>query len=107
MDHISLAAWLQITGPTFAVMVIGFGLLWNSQQTMTAQLLQVTRSLGNLEGAVHALDTRIDKLEGSISRLDARIDKLDERLDKLDVTVGKLSDVIQQLAQAVTRLAPA
>ena len=30
----SFAGWLKLSGPTFSVMLCGFTLLWNSQETM-------------------------------------------------------------------------
>ena len=37
--RIPFSAWLKISGPTFAVMALGFGALWNAQQATTQQIL--------------------------------------------------------------------
>jgi outer membrane murein-binding lipoprotein Lpp len=91
LNRISLMAWLQISGPTFATLVFGFTLLWNAQQAQTGNLLELQRSVGRLEGSINGLDARVGSLEGSISRLDARIDKLDSRIDKLGNAVDALA----------------
>jgi hypothetical protein len=74
-SRISLVTWLQITGPTFAALVFGFSLLWNSQQATTAQLLEVNRSLGRLDGSLSALDARIERLGDSVERLSERVER--------------------------------
>jgi hypothetical protein len=38
---ISFAGWLKVSGPSFAVMLCGFTLLWNSQETMRSQMLEL------------------------------------------------------------------
>ena len=38
---ISFAGWLKISGPTFAVMALGFGALWNAQQATTQQIMDL------------------------------------------------------------------
>ena len=88
MNRISLLAWLQISGPTFATLVFGFTLLWNAQQAQTGNLLELQGSVGRLEGSINGLDARVGSLEGSISRLDARIDKLGNAVDALAKRLG-------------------
>jgi len=92
MNDLSFRGWLRISGPTFAVMVFGFGLLWSAQQAFSAQLLEVSRTLGRLEGAITGLDARVQTLEGAVTRLDERIDHLDIRIDRLGAAVDKLAD---------------
>ena len=112
VNDLSFRGWLRISGPTFAVMVFGFGLLWSTQQAFSAQLLEVSRSVGRLEGAITGLDARVQTLEGAVTRLDERIDKLDARIDnlgaridKLDARIDKLDTRIDKLGAAVDKLA--
>jgi outer membrane murein-binding lipoprotein Lpp len=99
LNRISLLAWLQISGPTFATLVFGFTVLWNAQQAQTANMLEVQRSVGRLEGSIQGLDARIDKLDGRIDQLDAGIQKLDGRIDKLDMRIDKLGNAVDALAK--------
>ena len=91
MQGISLASWLQITGPTFATLVLGFTLLWNAQQATTGSLLEGQRSVGRLEGSIGALDARIEHLDTRIQHLDARLQGLDARLEQLADAVNTLA----------------
>lgn len=123
-DQISFRAWMRISGPTFAVMVFGFTLLWNAQQVANAQ--QATRSLGRLEGAIDRLESRMDafdarlvqfdrrlvqfdqRLEGFDARLEAfddRMDAFDVRLESLDVRLASLETTIGKLDASVDKLA--
>ena len=107
LNRISLMAWLQISGPTFATLVFGFTLLWNAQQAQTGSMLEVQRSVGRLEGSISGLDARVvasrvrsavwmrassgstrgSQLEAR-STLDARIDKLGNAVDALAKRLG-------------------
>ncbi len=40
-SQIPFSAWLKISGPTFAVMALGFGVVWNAQQATTQQLIDL------------------------------------------------------------------
>jgi prefoldin subunit 5 len=104
MNDLSFRGWLKISGPTFAVMVFGFGLLWSAQQAQSAQLLEVTRITGRLEGAITGLDSRVQTLEGAVLRLDERIGKLDARIDKLDARIGELDARIDKLDARIGEL---
>jgi TolA-binding protein len=42
--RIPFGAWLKISGPTFAVMALGFGAMWNAQQATTQQILDLQQS---------------------------------------------------------------
>jgi len=42
--RIPFGAWLKLSGPTFAVMALGFGLLWNAQQETMQRILEVEQS---------------------------------------------------------------
>lgn len=105
MDDLSFTTWLQITGPTFAALVAGFTLLWTQSQTLSAQMLEVTRTLGRLDGSLAGLDARVGRLEATLERLDDRLDRLDDRLDALDSSLGKLDRTIEGLTAAILRLA--
>ena len=117
---ISFAGWLKISGPSFAVMLCGFTLLWNSQETMRSQMLTLnsatnTRML-ELNEATNARmlelnqasDTRMlefrkatnaqlleltrttGRLEGAIDRLDASVSELRVEVRRLGERVGAL-----------------
>jgi len=43
-DAIPFGAWLKISGPTFAVMTLGFGVLWSAQQETTQRILDLQQS---------------------------------------------------------------
>jgi outer membrane murein-binding lipoprotein Lpp len=90
MDRISFAVWLQITGPTFATMVLGFGVLWNSQQVLAAQQLEGSRSIGRLEGSIAGM-------ERSLAGMDRSLTVLGDRIDKLGTSVDRLADRVSAL----------
>jgi hypothetical protein len=48
--RIPFGAWLKISGPTFAVMALGFGAMWNAQQATTQQILDLHREAGAARG---------------------------------------------------------
>lgn len=125
-EQISFRAWMRISGPTLAVMVFGFTLLWNAQQVANAQMLEMSRSLGRLEGAIDRLESRMDafdarlvqfdrrlgqfdqRLEGFDARLEAlddRMDAFDVRLESLDVRLASLETTIGKLDASVDKLA--
>ncbi len=103
---ISFAGWLKISGPSFAVMLCGFTLLWNSQETMrsqmlelndathdrmlqlhessAAQILELSRVTGRLEGAIGRLESSIDRLDASVAELRVDVRRLGERVDALE-----------------------
>lgn len=72
-DGISFLAWLEITGPLFAILLCGFTLLWSQQQATNAQLLELGRAVGRLEGSLGSLD-------GSVGRLGCAVKRLSDRL---------------------------
>jgi hypothetical protein len=84
MGRISFVSWLQISGPTFAAMVMGFALLWNAQQVATAQLSEHGRMLGRLEGAIDGVDRSLESLDLRIERLGGSVERLGERISELD-----------------------
>ena len=43
-DRIPFSAWLKLSGPAFAVMALGFGVLWNGQQQTTQRILDLQES---------------------------------------------------------------
>ena len=80
MSRISLLAWLQITGPTFATMVFGFALLWNAQQATSAQVLDVARGMGRLEGSIEGVERSLTALNAHLDRLGDSVERLAERV---------------------------
>ena len=74
--RISPGSWLAVTGPVFAALALGFGLLWNAQQATNAQMLELSRTTGRLEGAIGRLDQSIQHLGDQVQRLSERVDRL-------------------------------
>ena len=81
MITLLLVLLLMVSGPTFATLVFGFALLWNAQQTTSAQVIDVARGMGRLEGVVAGV-------ERSLGTLNARIERLGESVDRLADRVG-------------------
>jgi len=42
--RVPFSAWLKISGPTFAVLALGFMALWNAQQATTQRILDLQES---------------------------------------------------------------
>jgi tetrahydromethanopterin S-methyltransferase subunit G len=108
LEHVSLRGWLRVSGPTLAVAVFGFSLLWNSHQTMNAQLFEATRSLGRLDGAIERLDARMESFDArlhsfdqTLVRIDGRLDGIDQRLESLDGTLVRLATAVERLEARV------
>jgi len=59
------------------VMLLGFTLLWNALQTTNAQMLDLSRTTGRLEGAIERLDQSILHLGEQVQRLSERVDRLE------------------------------
>ena len=83
MSRISISAWLQISGPTFAAMLFGFALLWNAQQATSAQVLDLGRAMGRLEGSIAGVERSIAGLERSIEVLNAPLERLSDSVERL------------------------
>jgi septal ring factor EnvC (AmiA/AmiB activator) len=109
VDRLSFRGWLRVSGPTFAVMVFGFGLLWQAQQANTAQLMDLSRAtnaqIAELSRSTNAqiseltrstnaqfveLNRTVGRLEGAIAGLQAQIAQLGAAIDKLSDRVGRL-----------------
>jgi hypothetical protein len=87
VDRLSFRGWLKLSGPTFAVMVFGFGLLWQAQQANTAQLMELSRSTN---AQLVELNRTVGRLEGTMNGLQAQIAQLGVAIDKLSERVGRL-----------------
>jgi hypothetical protein len=83
MSRISFVDWLRISGPTFAAMLFGFALLWNAQQATSAQVIDIARALGRLEGSLDGVDRSLAALDARIERLGASVERLGERISEL------------------------
>lgn len=101
LDRVSLRGWLRVSGPTIAVAVFGFSLLWNSQQSMNAQLFEATRSLGRLDGAIERLDAQMDRFDARLDGIDQRLQGIDQRLESLDGTLVRLATAVEKLEARV------
>jgi len=77
LRRISFSAWLKLSAPTFGALALGFTLLWNAQQATNAQLFELTRSVGRLEGSIASLDAGIDRLRDAVERLSERVARLE------------------------------
>ena len=97
VNNLSFLGWLKISGPTFAVMVFGFGLLWTAQQANTEQLMGMNRTIGRLDGTISGLDKRVEALDTRIQQLDSRMQQLDTRLDQLGQSIDRLAQRIERL----------
>jgi peptidoglycan hydrolase CwlO-like protein len=94
LERVSFVAWLELTGPTFATLVLGFALLWNSLQATNAQMLEITRTVGRLEGSISALD-------GSVAGLRTSVSELQSSVGTLQGSVGELRGSVQTLSERV------
>ena len=94
MNRISFAAWIQISGPTFAAMVFGFALLWNAQQVTSAQLMEHGRAMGRLEGSIAGLERSVAGVERSVAGVERSVEALNSRLDRLSASVERLAERI-------------
>jgi hypothetical protein len=116
IPKVSFAGWLKISGPSFAVMLCGFTLLWNSQETMRSQMLELNGATNTRMLELHdATDTRMlelhqsstaqilelsrvtGRLEGAIGRLESSIDRLDASVAELRVDVRRLGERVDAL----------
>ncbi len=104
--RISLRTWLAVTGPIFAALALGFGVLWNAQQvntsrmidlngatnarmlelhkSTTAHLIELTRTTARLEATSERLEAAIDRLDGSVQKLGDQVERLSDRVDRLE-----------------------
>lgn len=101
VDGLSFRGWLKLSGPTFAVMVFGFGLLWQAQQANTAQLQELSRSTG---AQFTELNRAVGRLEGAMAGIDARLAGLEARLAGIDTQLARLAEAIDRLTDRVDRI---
>jgi septal ring factor EnvC (AmiA/AmiB activator) len=101
VNRLTFRGWLRLSGPTFAVMVFGFGLLWQSQQATTAQLQELTRSTS---AQFTELNRAVGRLDGAMSGIDARLAGLEARLAGIDTQLARLADAIDRLNDRVDRI---
>jgi hypothetical protein len=80
MSRIAFGSWLQISGPSFAAMLFGFALLWNAQQATSAQVLDLGRAMGRLEGSIEGVERSIAALNARLERLSDSVERLAERV---------------------------
>jgi hypothetical protein len=92
LARLSFVGWLKVSGPTFAVMAVGFTLVWNAQLALSGQILGAQESLSAQILAAQA-DTNAKLLE------------LGATVARLDATVSSLATQVDGLGQAVDRLA--
>ena len=112
----SFAGWLKLSGPSFAVMLCGFTLVWNSQETMRSQMLELngatnTRMLDLNESTnarmleLHESSTaQILELSRVTGRLEGAIGRLESSIDRLDASVAELRVVVRRLGERVDAL---
>jgi hypothetical protein len=105
MARISPTGWLKVTGPVFAVMALGFGLLWNGQRTLGTNMLAMQDSLHvamrEMQKSTHV---QLIELTRTTGRLEATTDRLDAAIDELTTSVRELRDEVGRLAERVDRL---
>jgi len=107
-DRISFRAWMRISAPTFGVMVMGFTLLWNAQQATSAQMFEMTRTLGRLDGTIARLEATTarseERLEARLAGIDERLAGIDETLAGIDETLAGMDATLGRLSGAVEKL---
>jgi outer membrane murein-binding lipoprotein Lpp len=114
---ISFAGWLKVSGPSFAVMLCGFTLLWNSQESMRSQMLELngatnTRMLELNEGinarmlelneGIHVRMLELN--EGIHARMLEFQTATNAQLLELTRTTGRLEGAIDRLDSSVAEL---
>jgi uncharacterized protein HemX len=103
--RISPTGWLKVTGPVFAVMALGSGLLWNGQRTLGTSLLAMQDSLHvamrETQESTHA---QLIELTRTTARLEATTERLDGAIDDLSISVKELRDEVKRLSERADRL---
>jgi archaellum component FlaC len=118
--RIPFAAWLKLSGPTFAVMALGFTLLWNAQQATQVQILEVQRGTQTqlvemqranqaqfveMQRAIHAqLLEMQEATHAQLLEMNRSIGRLEGAIDALTATVEDLRDSVERLAERVAKL---
>jgi uncharacterized protein HemX len=103
--RISPSGWLAVTGPVFAALALGFGLLWNAQQTNTSRMLELNETTNARMLELHKSTTaHLIELTRTTARLEATSERLEAAIDRLDGSVQKLSDQVERLSDRVDRL---
>jgi uncharacterized protein HemX len=103
--RISPSGWLAVTGPVFAALALGFGLLWNAQQTNTSRMLELNETTNARMLELHKSTTaHLIELTRTTARLEATGERLEAAIDRLDGSVQKLSDQVERLSDRVDRL---
>lgn len=105
--RIPFSGWLKISGPTFALMALGFGLLWDAQQETTQRILDLQDSTTSRILAVQqetadkilaAQQETSDKILASQRETTARILEVQERIMEMqESTADRLLDMQQQI----------
>jgi uncharacterized protein HemX len=103
--RISPSGWLAVTGPVCAALALGFGLLWNAQQTNTSRMLELNETTNARMMELHKSTTaHLIELTRTTARLEATSERLEAAIDRLDGSVQKLSDQVERLSDRVDRL---
>ena len=103
--RISPRGWLAVTGPVFAALPLGFGVLWNAQQTNTSRMLDLNETTNARMLELHKSTTaHLIELTRTTARLEATSERLEAAIDRLDGSVQKLSDQVERLSDRVDRL---
>jgi hypothetical protein len=83
LNDLSFLGWFKISGATFAVMVFGFGLLWQAQQVNTAQIMELGRSTN---AQIAATNEQIAELSRSTS---AQFAELNRTVGRPEEAIGR------------------
>lgn len=103
--RISPSGWLAVTGPVFAALALGFGVLWNAQQANTSRMLELNETTNARMLELHKSTTaHLIELTRTTARLEATSERLEAAIDRLDGSVQKLSDQVERLSDRVDRL---
>jgi hypothetical protein len=131
LAKISFAGWLKVSGPSFAVMLCGFTLLWNSQESMRSQMLELngatnTRMLELNEGinarmlelneGIHVRMLELNEgiharmlefqtaTNAQLLELTRTTGRLEGAIDRLDASVAELRVEVRRLGERVDAL---
>lgn len=96
--RIPFGAWLKISGPTFAVMALGFGLVWDAQQETTRQIMALQRETSDKILAHQRQIT--DRIIAHEQETAARVFEIQERiLEMQESTTGRLLEMQEQILE--------
>jgi methyl-accepting chemotaxis protein len=109
VNRLTFLGWLKLSGSTFAVMVFGFGLLWQAQQVNTAQIAELSRSTNTqIAELSRSTNAQIAELARSTNAQIAELSRsMNDQFIELGRTVGRLEGAIAGLQAQIAQLGTA